>query len=231
MQTLLTSRSISPRFDFPFDLEQTIKALTAAYTAEVHTRGRECQIDNELEDNIRQVAVWMTGKGKGSLLLMGNVGDGKTTMMRAIRRVVHGAEIYKVTPDKFELTHMLITTARELSEGYCANGSAYFDKVLRNDIIGIDDMGAEPAEMLVYGNPINAIADLICEAYEKQSQCVITTNLRADELRPRYGARVADRMNEMFDRVFFRFNTYRTYEQTNNGVSGVHTANRIPGDN
>ena len=76
-------------------------------------------------------------------------------------------------------------------------------------MIGIDDLGNEPAEILEFGNPIYPIVRLIEHRYNTQAFTFITTNLTPKEIREKYGARIADRFNEMLHVIVFRDISYR----------------------
>lgn len=78
------------------------------------------------------------------------------------------------------------------------------------DILGIDDIGTEPAEVQDYGNFMYPIKELLAMRYDAQLFTVFTTNLEPKEIRQRYGDRIADRLNEMMTKVVYRNPTYRT---------------------
>ena len=76
-------------------------------------------------------------------------------------------------------------------------------------LLAIEDMGREPTEVLEYGNVLNPVIDLLEYRYDAQLFTMITTNLNPSEIRQKYGARIADRFNEMFERVIFKNQSYR----------------------
>jgi DNA replication protein DnaC len=83
--------------------------------------------------------------------------------------------------------------------------------------LGIDDMGKEPKEVLDYGNVCNPVIDLIEYRYDKQLTTFITTNLppKSDSekkivgIDTHYGVRIADRFNEMIEKIVFNDGSYR----------------------
>ena len=85
-----------------------------------------------------------------------------------------------------------------------------FCKLAEADILGIDDIGTEPAEVQDYGNFMYPIKELLAMRYDAQLFTVFTTNLEPKEIRQRYGDRIADRLNEMMTKVVYRNPTYRT---------------------
>ena len=82
-------------------------------------------------------------------------------------------------------------------------------------MLGIDDLGKEPAEIVDYGNILSPVVDLIEHRYDRQLFTVITTNLPPEKIREKYGDRIADRFNEMVGRIIFRNTTYRTISSPN----------------
>ena len=45
------------------------------------------------------------------------------------------------------------------------------------DVLGLDDLGTEPSEVLDYGNVYTPVIDLLTKRYEEQLFTIITTNL------------------------------------------------------
>ena len=74
----------------------------------------------------------------------------------------------------------------------------------------IDDVGVEPSTIKVWGNEISPFVEVIYHRYDRQLFTIVTSNLDDEELFKRYGPRVADRFAEMFDRIAFENNSYRT---------------------
>ena len=76
-------------------------------------------------------------------------------------------------------------------------------------MLAIDDLGTEPAEVLSYGNVLSPVIDLLSRRYDDQLFTIVTTNLTPKQIREHYGERMADRFNEMFERIIFDNPTYR----------------------
>lgn len=192
-----------------------VEILHQLISDEVNNRGREVVLSTELAAIENKVSDWLLGTGKPWLMLCGNVGDGKTTVLNAIQRFITLYEIEKPARGGrlSEYWRMSIVQANEYVKAYGARAyGCKLDMVCYYeycDILGLDDIGAEPAETLVYGNPIYPIIDLLLSRYARDKQVVITTNLKSNEIRPRYGDRIADRLNEMCERVIFPINSYR----------------------
>ena len=50
-----------------------------------------------------------------------------------------------------------------------------------------------------YGNEYTPVSDILAYRYEARLPTIMTTNIANVEIRPKYGDRIAARMNEMFD--------------------------------
>lgn len=132
-------------------------------------------------------------------------GNGKTTMLYAFRSALNymsDAHFYD------ERKSLYLLTAKDIA----AQSKDYdrFKAICNYEMLAIDDMGREPAEMLDYGNVITPITDLLEYRYNEQLFTLITTNLTADEIRARYKTRIADRFNEMLEVIVFGGGSFRT---------------------
>lgn len=212
LQRLGNEKTMRERFDACARVKKhgTVEILHQLISDEVNKRGREVILSPELPAIENKIADWLLGTGKPWLMLCGNVGDGKTTVLNAIQRFITLYDIEKPARGGrlSEYWRMSIVQAHEYARAYVGKLDmvCYYENC---DILGLDDMGAEPAETLVYGNPTYPIVDLLLARYARDKQVVITTNLKANEIRPRYGDRIADRLNEMCERVIFPISSYR----------------------
>lgn len=109
--------------------------------------------------------------------------------------------------DEYFKPRMRIIHACEITD--LAHDVEAFRDLKRLSMLGIDDLGTEPAEIVDYGNPIYPVVRLIEHRYESQSFTFITTNLTPSEIRKKYGDHIADRFNEMLHVIVFQDVTYR----------------------
>jgi DNA replication protein DnaC len=70
--------------------------------------------------------------------------------------------------------------------------------------IVIDDLGTEDLPLMKYGTATNLMADVLDRRYytgflRHGVRTIVTSNLTDAQLRDRYGLRIDDRMNEMFE--------------------------------
>jgi len=77
-------------------------------------------------------------------------------------------------------------------------------------MLAIDDFGTEPLEVMDYVNVLYPLPELLMTRYERHLFTILTTDLTPQEIRPRYGDRIADRLNDMVGKVIFANSTYRT---------------------
>lgn len=201
--------AILPRYKLPItDHETLTRMLTATYRAEVAKRKMDFINDDATKDRISRVANWMTGASKPSLIIYGNqVGTGKSTMATAILGVLeffHEDKMFieaGVTRTKKISALDLIRIHRDKPQE--------FDQLLVAHRLIIDDVGTEPANVKVYGTESSPLTELLFARYDRRLWTVITSNLSDDDLRNRYGVRVTDRFNELFDKIYFSGNSYR----------------------
>ena len=209
---LLRQRSMAEGFRFPLTTEEAYRLLYTAYKAEVQLRGRILKTDAETTRVVAEVARFLTQK-QGvltGLMFCGTCGNGKTTLLRAIQNSLNWLSAHNALPSDYALqgyNEMTIKDAKQI-----ANEMSRSDKsgrVKQIPVLAIEDMGREPAEVLDFGNVSNPIVDLIEDRYNSRLFTFITTNLTGKQIREKYGARVADRLNEMLHVVVFKNPTFR----------------------
>jgi len=147
---------------------------------------------------IAKVARWITENRKPGLLLYGTVGSGKTTMATSLRHllIIQGQRMEKIS-------------ALELSRAAKGSSDDYHN-YMKSEMLLIDDMGEEPEMVKNFGNEISPIIEVIYHRYDRQLLTIITSNLSDDEMRNRYGIRVSDRFKEMFDRIYYSLESFRS---------------------
>lgn len=137
------------------------------------------------------------------MLLCGGVGCGKSTIMNAIYMVVK----------------RYVKRTGGYPEDVKAIRAQNITDVFKDDItkwhyfyakwLFIDDLGCDSPIVNNYGTKFTPMGDLICERYENQLPTVITTNLSSDDIVQIYGERIADRLNEMCNKIIYKNKSYR----------------------
>lgn len=166
--------------------------LLAAYSLEVEKRERTFILDTHTDDKISRVARWLYSSSKRGLLLMGTLGNGKSTMMKAI----HDVFWY----------HSICGDAQTIYE-YFKKEQALKD--WDTELLLIDDLGVEPTRCLNFGEDYHPMSRLILHRYNCLLTTIIATNLSLDEIQERYGDRVVDRMYETYEVIKYDRESYR----------------------
>lgn len=204
------------RFRFNLQVQDALDLLATFYAAEVNGRCGKFIPDDETTDNLARLAEFITAENpRFGVMLCGNVGNGKTTLMKAFQRSIYYLDArhhFEFLDDKeygqrFK-PEMRIVDVRDILSAAKNNMQEYIQ--LRSCLmLGIDDLGKEPAEVMDYGNILSPVIDLIEHRYDKQLFTFITSNLTPKEIRQKYGERIADRFNEMLGVIVFRNSSYR----------------------
>ena len=123
-----------------------------------------------------EVIEWLSDtKGRG-LMLMGDCGLGKSTILNFVIPAIFRTKTNKL---------LTSTPAKELGE--IERSSASF--------IIIDDLGTESIKN-DYGTKIDAVTDAISYAEDSSKTLLITTNLASKALKERYDERTLDRLRK-----------------------------------
>ncbi len=205
---LLRRRTTKGAFRIPGKAEDVTKLITASLKAEVMFRHGTYRESPEQITYIRQVAEWLTSHDRQfGLLICGRCGNGKTTLMRAVCRAInllnlkdtYGEDWNIQTVSAKQLARM--SKQRDLYDKYHA--------LFKAKMIAVDDVGFEPCEVLDFGNVVNPVIDLMEQRYDEQLFTMLTTNLTPEQIKERYGERIADRFNEMMKKIVFTNSSFR----------------------
>lgn len=210
MSRLLQRGTMMERFKLPMTKEQAYRLLLAAVKGEVEYRARIFEFNDAVKFYAETIAEWLTGDSpKFGLLLCGNVGNGKSTFVKAFQQLLNQLNIRSETYRDY--WKIRIVDARSATY-LCKSDYREWEQLCRLPMLAIDDLGTEPLEIQDYGNVMSPMVDLLTRRYDKQLFTIITTNLMPKEIRPKYGARIGDRLNEMMVKIQFENDSYRTPE-------------------
>lgn len=200
-QDFLNSRKKTGRFKVRgLDLDTVTTILSLCYQKEVDDRGITFMDDQDTKSKIEKVAKWITGENcKVGLMVYGGVGNGKTTLLRATNDLLSSMYSYRKGWD--ERLAIEYVTAIDIYNITKSDDQSRYKTIKDSDILFIDDLGVEPITAKVWGNEISPITDIIYNRYDRQRCTIVTSNLSEEALKERYGLRIADRMEEMFDRI------------------------------
>lgn len=179
------------------------------YKREVEVRKRTFLFTAELRNNISRIGDFLTTEDNYyGLFMPGTVGNGKTTMMRAIK------DLFVYLIDKEKITYCegdkypTFLTARELAE--ISRDKNSFRIVKNTKYLFIDDLGAEPVEISNYGNFVYPYIDVLEYRYDRLLPTFISSNFNASDLCNKYESeRVKDRMKEIFQIISFKEESFR----------------------
>lgn len=205
MRALIAQKSSKKNFRLPLTTQQAFDMLLTAYKAEVVFRRRKFVEDEATRENVMRLAEFLTSEpGKFGFMLVGNCGNGKTTLLYAFQNLLNCLARFGVTDGDCGI---MIQDAREITE--LAKNYDRMKNLKRTPMLAIEDMGRESTEVMDFGNVYSPVVDLLEYRYDRQLFTAFTSNLSVDELTAKYGKRIADRFREMFAKVVFKNKTYR----------------------
>ena len=138
------------RFKLPMSEDEAYAYLLAAMMAEVEYRHRRFCTSEDMENQLQEIAHWLTSSSpKFGLLLCGGCGNGKSTMLRALQQLLNNMRIPKSFNDS--TNGIQIVDAKYIAY-LCKNNYEAYRKLISVDMLGIDDLGTEPSEVMDYGN-------------------------------------------------------------------------------
>ena len=193
------------------DWREFCGVLWGAYCNEVNKRG--CVVNADAKEHVKTISTVLTSENvRLGLLLIGNVGSGKTTMARAIQTAMR-----YITDKTKDISHRNvprfdeIVSARQFNhEGFDVYGLHNRTSKGKRSIVCIDDLGLDIVDKQVYGNILQPFCELIELRYQDYEPFIITTNLNLAEIGAKYGERVYDRINEVCTVVPMKHESYRT---------------------
>lgn len=153
---------------------------------EKKTMGQAILTEAQMEV-IFQLAQWICGEFKPQcgILLMGNIGVGKTTIMQAL--IAYYAFLNEKVIPEFH--------AKQLPVEITNRGIDYFYK----RPIFVDDLGKESPITTIWGQRFDTWPDLFAIRYEHRALTFATANYNLESFAKLYGEVVVDRMREHFN--------------------------------
>lgn len=189
--------------------------LYASCRVEVENRHREFIATKGFKEHLWDISKWLTGNSSTfGLFLCGGAGNGKTTILKALRSVFWWlnsnegiARTGRGTENGFILipAKELVLLAKAYNNPTRDNSEevSMYRRIRNIEILAIDDLGTEPRESVHYGDYVTAAIDVISYRYEEQFCTLVTSNLAANEIATYYDERIADRFREMMHIVNF----------------------------
>lgn len=207
---LRQKKTMSRRFRLPFTKEEATDLLLVAVQNEVEFRQCQFIMSDDLMEQVTKMASWLTGgSSKFGIILLGSCGNGKSTSVKALDKLLTQLAIPLYRNCTIERYDLKMVDAKYVAK-LCKLNFKDFIRLSRTEMLAIDDLGTEPTEVMDYGNISYPLIDLLTQRYELQLFTIITTNLTGQAIREKYGDRIADRLNEMMERVGFDNPSYRS---------------------
>ena len=145
------------RFRLPMSEEQAYDCLLAATTAEVEFRHRSFCENEDAKSQLRQTANWITSdSSKFGLLLCGECGNGKSTLLKAFQQLLNYLSI--TNPNGQGNYGIQITDAKYIAYLGRSDYTAFL-RLSQKDMLGIDDLGTEPQVEEERGDSRHRFAD------------------------------------------------------------------------
>lgn len=209
-QALAAPKGTLQSFRLHLSVDDAYRLLLAAYQGEVASRQRQFLNVPDTLAALNCLAQALTQPGsKFAVVLLGTVGNGKTTALRALQRVISRLNIPDHScPNRIASLALPVFKASCIVDLWEQNPQQFRD-VAASTLLGIDELGEENVDVRRYGNISSPICELIYLRYDRRLFTVLTTNLTPKEIRERYGDRIADRLNEMAVKIVFRSPSFR----------------------
>lgn len=203
--------------DLSFDENYCYRWLVHLFAVEVRKRNREYEANQEQQEAIANVASWLANsKNHFGLVLNGITGNGKTTLIKAMRSFFNVCKIKDPICEEGESLTLKagiwFVTSRELYHLYSSNRKR-FERCKNTFILAIDDFGTEESDFCQYGNRYKPLEELLSYRYDRMLPTILTTNLGGKAIRDKYGDRLADRFNEMMQVITLPDINFRNINQ------------------
>jgi hypothetical protein len=169
-----------------FNIHQYNLRMKTRALIEAKTMG-QARLTDAQHAVIASICEWLCGglKQKSGILLIGDIGTGKTTIMQAT--VAYYSFLKAIVIPEYH--------ADMLPGEIKKRGIDYFYK----RPIFFDDLGKEPPETIVFGQRYDTWVDIFSIRYEFRAKTFATGNYHLASYAELYGKVTADRMGEHFN--------------------------------
>lgn len=181
------------------EIEESLKVVIESVT--------EQELNEDSKEQIKKLSKSLPDKKRNFIILSGNCGTGKTTLMNAVSRLI---EALRWNGNYNQSTgHKIVPKGAKKVFATEVNKNTF--ELLQDwqGVLMIDDFGVEPITNNDFGTIKTPIIDLIMHRYEERLPIIFSTNLSADDIKKRYGDRITDRFRERASLIKFTNKSYR----------------------
>lgn len=147
------------------------------------------------------------------LWLHGEIGSGKTTMLRIIKNFCRELRpgIYAGKPYSFRISNAIEVCGKFSQEGY-PGIQTFIDSRAQ----AFDEIGSESSPTGYYGTAENVFQYILQRRYDNRHDSFthVTTNFTVPEIKKLYSPRIFDRCREMFNFVEVNGTSFRKEKET-----------------
>ncbi len=194
----------------PLSEKNAKNLLYAFYKRQVERRGNIFEFTKETKALISYIGDFLTIETRlYGLFMPGGVGNGKTTMLKALRDLL----IYLVDKGLLKYSegdkYPVFITARDMVTT-AVDDRNEFRRIKSARYLFIDDLCSEQAEVVSFGTYVYPFREILEYRYDHMLPTFITSNFSASDIGNKYGSlRVTDRMREMFKIISFKNGSFR----------------------
>jgi len=142
------------------------------------------------------------------LLLMGDIGVGKSTMLQIVRRF---CKKYRPLDKERREYSFRIVRCDAVCQDYAKEGYGGIESCINSRRMAFDELGSETVPVSHYGSPLNVMQYILSARYDRRFESFThaTTNFTREDIIQVYGERAYDRCKEMFNFVEMRGESFR----------------------
>lgn len=196
---------ITQTSDFKLNADEVYMEYLEELSEVLSKRGDSLVVNETNKRVLGQIVLWYAldkrfkGDLRKGLMIRGNVGTGKTVIVKALKELIKSKEG----------KNACFLHSTELQDLYVKDDQEGIQRAKLRDYTIIDDVGVESTESKLYGNVKEPFNDVFDYRYRNDKITIITTNLTPSEIEDTYGARIIDRFRECMNDLVLDGKSFR----------------------
>ncbi len=196
---------ITQTSDFKLNADEVYMEYLEELSEVLSKRGDSLVVNETNKRVLGQIVLWYAldkrfkGDLRKGLMIRGNVGTGKTVIVKALKELIKSKEG----------KNACFLHSTELQDLYVKDDQEGIQRAKLRDYTIIDDVGVESTESKLYGNVKEPFNDVFDYRYRNDKIMIITTNLTPSEIEDTYGARIIDRFRECMNDLVLDGESFR----------------------